>query len=67
MTEDHSLKPEKLMILSEAELALPQCLHKNTWSWTCGQAVCTVGGRPGGREGQSPGEHLLGLDGTWRQ
>lgn len=54
MTEDPSLKPEKLRILSEAELALPQCLHRTTWSWTCGQAICAAGGRPGGQGGSEP-------------
>lgn len=57
-TDDCSRKPKKLKILSEAESALPQCLHKITWSRTCAKAVCTVGRRPGGPE------CLLGLDGT---
>lgn len=49
-TDDCSRKPKKLKILSEAESALPQCLHKITWSRTCAQAVYTVGRRPGGPE-----------------
>lgn len=30
----HSLKPEKLRILSETEPALPSCMHETTWSRT---------------------------------
>ena len=49
-TDDCSRKPKTLKILSEAEPALPRCLHKIPWSRTCAPAVCSVGRRPVGPE-----------------
>lgn len=54
MTDDCGLKPQKPRIPFQAEPALPQRLHKTTCSWTCAQAMRTVGRRPGGRERQRP-------------
>lgn len=67
VTDDHVLKPERLGILSEAEPALPRCMHEAPLARACKQAEHTAGKEAAGTGGAgSPMEHLPGSDETWR-